>query len=631
VPENRYVTRWRKLVLGLVLALIALELVYVVGINVLLRTGQLVRWLNASENLHVEVRSGWSIWPGTLHADEVLVRFEDRNIQLLAVVEHAVVDVQLRKLITRTLHLSGVRGDGTRYLMRHKVSRAAGSQRRLARYPEIPGFSDPPLITEPPTPPLSDADYDLWTVELADTDVQVSEVWLQEYRFRGSGRARGGFRLQPQREARTERCTLELNGTLESGTQVVLRRLRGSIEARLDRHDPRQVEGREIFAKLSLHSDLRGELSNLNATRLYAKPGWPRLERGSGPIEIQTDFEHGVWREGSTIRYRTDGLTVNKHKLSAVMPAQVTARVVKGGRHARMRLTFASPRVAIAHGGVPETIEAPYASEVHVVLGATLDPTRPLHWTSLSSDLHAVLPTARWLDHALGGTGRLGGGRADAEVHAEWSAKAPGSARLQGALQNIALNIGQHPIELSGRLDAEADYDFANERGKFDALALSLPEFRVAGSALPGGLQVQGRRLHFQGLPPERSEARFELTSQDISPLLPLFIPSGLERALAKAFVDLGTTRALLELDRTPEAWELRLLEARSGDVEAFGRLRKELGKGAPRACGRWYVQTGGALRVGVVVAGGETSVKPLVSPSWWRERPVNPHCAPAS
>ncbi|HKU38136.1 MAG TPA: hypothetical protein VJR89_08315 [Polyangiales bacterium] len=73
--------RWRKLLLILVATLIALELVYVVAVNALLRTGQLVRWLNqATPDVAVAVRSGWSIWPGTVHAEQVQFRFQDRNL-----------------------------------------------------------------------------------------------------------------------------------------------------------------------------------------------------------------------------------------------------------------------------------------------------------------------------------------------------------------------------------------------------------------------------------------------------------------------------------------------------------------------------------------------------------------------
>src|SRR5262245_27351855 len=106
----------RKLALIILLALLVLGVLHVVAANVLLRTGLIVRWMNqATDDLHIEIDSGWSLWPGRVHADEVRFRFEDRNLQFYVVLEHAVVDVRLIELSKKVVHLSRIRGDGTRY------------------------------------------------------------------------------------------------------------------------------------------------------------------------------------------------------------------------------------------------------------------------------------------------------------------------------------------------------------------------------------------------------------------------------------------------------------------------------------------------------------------------------------
>ena len=91
-------------------------------------------------------------------------------------------------------------------------------ERLVAYYPKIEGFPDPPLITKPHTPPLSDKEYNLWTVWFEDVDTTVKDLWVLEVRFEGEARATGGFYLEPERNAMTYPCNLEMySGKLEVG------------------------------------------------------------------------------------------------------------------------------------------------------------------------------------------------------------------------------------------------------------------------------------------------------------------------------------------------------------------------------------------------------------------------------
>ena len=173
------------------------------------------------------------------------------------------VDIRLWQLPGKTFHLTRVRAEGVRYLFRHKVANTEGIERRLALYPKIAGFSDPPLFKEPKRPPLTDEQYNLWTIHLEDVDAGVKELWFLEYRFTGTGRAKGGFRLQPERDARTDWCSLTLDGALRVGEQTVASRLNGRIDVQLDRHDPRRVIGAQIFTKISFDADLRAAVAGL--------------------------------------------------------------------------------------------------------------------------------------------------------------------------------------------------------------------------------------------------------------------------------------------------------------------------------------------------------------------------------
>lgn len=147
----------RRLALSAGIALIAFELTYVVAANTILRTHSLDRWVTgATRGLLLEIDSGWTVWPGRVHLKGMELHFEDHNVQFSVALDEGTVDVALWQLPAKIFHLTRVRAEGVRYLFRHKVSSAEGIERRLALYPKIPGYPDPPLLVGPPTPPLTD-------------------------------------------------------------------------------------------------------------------------------------------------------------------------------------------------------------------------------------------------------------------------------------------------------------------------------------------------------------------------------------------------------------------------------------------------------------------------------------------
>lgn len=619
----------RTLLLVLALALIAFEIIYLVAVNAMLRTGSLPRWANAAtpKNLHLEIGPAWSVWPGRVHAEWVELRFQDRNLQFQVSLENATVDVSLWKLPAKVVHLTRVRGDNTRYLFRHKVESPKGLEKRLAGYPKIEGFADPPVFTEARKPPLSDEEYDLWTVQLGDVDVAVSELWFLEYRWSGKGRATGGFRLQPERDAQTERCVLTLDeGTLKAGPYTFANNFVGRLTAQLDRHDPRKVQGEQIFSKISLETDLKGDMPDLNFSALYLTNDEGEAVAAGGTLVLKTAFEHGAWKEGSEISYETGIATLRAKKTIVAGPMNWRARITRGGRDSRVEVSLDSPRLVLTYMNVPSKVKDPKLRAVHVALGATADLTQQLRWTSASAKLQGDMPMLSWLAYPLEKSTIFTGGSAEGSAKLQWEEGKLAAADIDVQLQRAAFEVREQATEISGRVQLEGTFDSGNERGQLDKGQIDLPELGVSGEPIPGGLHVRSERLQWHGLPPTKYDGTLKVTGETLAPLVKYLISSDLLRALAKAFVHLGKTDMKVEVARTPAAFELRVPEAKSGDVEAFGEFRSETSQ--PHPCGRWYVQDG-SISVGVTLEGGESSIKPLVPASWWRERPVLARCPP--
>jgi hypothetical protein len=330
--------RLRRVLVALGIAILSFEALYLIAANAILQTRSLDRWVTgATPDLMLKVGSGWTLLPGRVHVEDVELHFEDYNVQFALSVEAATVDISLWELPAKIFHLTRVRAHGASYRFRHKVSTAEGHEQRLAHYPKIASFSDPPLFVGPDLPPLSDADYNLWTIHLEDVDAYARELWFLEYRFTGRARAKGGFRLEPQRDAQTERCSLTFDGSLHVGSQTAASRLHGWLRAKLDRHDPRVVEGAQIFKKISVNTKLSASLPDLGFTEIYRERDGLELSGGKGTLHARVQLEHGAWMKNTELRYDTDSVRVargggRRHQPPARGPQNREGRGAAGQR-----------------------------------------------------------------------------------------------------------------------------------------------------------------------------------------------------------------------------------------------------------------------------------------------------------
>jgi hypothetical protein len=629
INHNNQRARRRRLLLGAglgLLGLFGLQVVYLIAANTILQTRSLDRWITgATKGLSLKVESGWTLWPGRLHVQGVELHFEDHNVQFSVALDSAVVDIALWQLPTKTFHLTRVRAQGVRYLFRHRVTNTEGIERRLALYPKIPGYSDPPLFEGPDRPPLSDAKYNLWTIHLEDIDASVKELWFLEYRFTGKGRAKGGFRLQPQRDARTDPCSLTLDGALRVGeTQTVASRLSGRIEAQLDRHDPRRVHGVHIFKKISFDIDLRADLPDLDFTSLYTSSEGPRLRRGAGAMLIRAQLSHGAWQATTALSYASKDITVSQGHGSVSGALNLDAKIIKPGADSVLRLSAETPQLVLSFEGSNKGIEGPQARDVRVDLAISSDLTRPIRLTAFDLRLGLDAPDLRWLNNPLGSTRLFRNGSARAHATLGWSDGKPAQGHVTVDAKGAVVELAAPAIRISGSADAQLSYDPSKRQGYARRLAIALPlvavAVRRAWKPLPGGVHVHTERLSWHGLPPRYFRGRFELNTDSIKELVPLVISSDFLRGIALVIFHLGKTHVVVEIDQTASAFELRLAQAQSGSVQATGILKKE--NNDHDTCG-WFFIDSPTLNVGFVMQAGSTSVKPFVSDSWWRERPT--------
>ncbi|HVY30171.1 MAG TPA: hypothetical protein VHB79_26620 [Polyangiaceae bacterium] len=581
LPARALVKKSVTVLAGVLAVLCGLELIYLVAVNLVLRTRLIQEAAAGADGVKLEFGSAYSVLPGRAHVRDLVLRFEDYNVQFQLSIERGQLDVGLEELLHKRFHCYAVRADGVSFVMRHKVHEAEGHGTRLAAFPKIDGFADPPLYRGKPSPPIPDEQYDLWQVQVDDVVARARELWFLEYRFAGDAEARGAFLIRPARFVRVKPARLELiSGTLAVGDESVARRVRGQIEVSLPSMDVQKTVGAAVFDLISARVKLDlagGALDFLNA---YRDAGSPSI-RGQARWMVEADVERGVVQPGSRLALETPAAELS-------VPGERTPNWSVSGplqgqfavdEHApsRLSLSLLAARLSLSRTDAAG-LGSPAAEQVR--LAATIEPTTLSHAPHLSA-LHLSVPRLNvpnlyWFE--------------------PWLSR-DGSLRVDGR------------GEVSGELVCDAH----------DVCLLKHARLQASGARLairdratePLAVTLDAEQLTLPTASAQRLSGDASLSATPARALLPLVTSLPIKDAVA-SLLDLRELRARFELSGRPDDYELSIIEARSGDLSAKGFYRPK----ADRGLGAFLLKTP-LMNFGIRIHGDSTSIAPLASDDW--------------
>jgi len=149
------------IVFGRVAAVIFfLELAYLGIGNALLKTQLIQNAVGSADGFHLDFERAYTLWPGRAHVRNLSLRVQDYNVQFEVALAEADLDISLSELPFKKFHITRLVASGTRFRMRHKLISIGDDAERIAAYPPIKGFADPPYYVGVHPPPIPDADYD---------------------------------------------------------------------------------------------------------------------------------------------------------------------------------------------------------------------------------------------------------------------------------------------------------------------------------------------------------------------------------------------------------------------------------------------------------------------------------------
>lgn len=304
-------TRMRRVLLFVVIVAASLSFGYVILGNGFLLAGG-IRWMCRGTNtVRVEYTSAWTVWPGVVHARDLVVTIQDPNIQSSMRFDTAEVSIRLSELFRRVFHARRVRGSGFEFRFRHRVMPESAKLPAVLAKAPIAGFEDPPIFDAgPPEPPIPDDRYRLWTIELDDVDVGARDIWVEQFRYLGRARARGAFRLRPARQLWVGPAALDLEpGRLVARGRDASANFSGRIECEVRPFDVRIPKGLAVMRFVSAKTNLHGDVPSGIGAELFMDEK-TRVEPRNAHFDAEVAMHEGILAPSGRIRLGGSRLSI---------------------------------------------------------------------------------------------------------------------------------------------------------------------------------------------------------------------------------------------------------------------------------------------------------------------------------
>jgi hypothetical protein len=632
-PHRKRV-RWGRLARRALYAVAILAVSYLVAANVLLRTRLLRNAISGSpvsfaisgqtSDLRLDYASAYSIFPGRVHLDGLTIRGRDQSVEWLLTVDHADVAVSLVDLLHRTFHASRLRASGFTIRARLRLDRAGATPQVVAALPPIAGFADPPLRDAGPrAPPLTDASYNLWTIDLENVDVEhVREVWIHTVRSEGDSHVYGRWLFRPQRWLDVGPASVHVDGVdISYGSHPLATGVRGSFGATVHPFDLRQPKGLEIFENVSTNGQLGGRANVDEALRLLAPGRGVTLTRWEGPFDSHVVLDHGRLADGTRVGIDAKDCAIEANGLAFAAAIRTDLGVEAGVGTVDTRVTG----LRVSRSGSEQARITSIAATVtsrHLQIAQAFDDARfALDVTGAETDLvawkHDLPPASASLVRSAIVKAH---GHAEGSIPGAW---ATGTATITS--DDLAAQLG--PAVVAGKLAMHVDlrrgtwasrtFDLSGSNATFSLVSARTERSAVPFLAVPSITAVAPHLV----LAPAGMDGRvsIDLPAADLVELgrlrevIPLpagiAIEGGRGRARLHADVELDSGSAKGDAEIVTQG-----MRARVGSTELFGDL--DLALRASRSGGAGGATDLSGSSLAVTHAGTGSGAPP--EDAWW-------------
>lgn len=350
-----------RVLVGFVGALVLLELMYVAAAKIALR--KLPQWASY-EALQMTYSAAGSWLPGRVWVRDFVLSGHDSNIQFEVRVKEAQLRIDLLPLLSRHFRATSAITSGVEFRLRHNVEKRQGQERRLAAFPTVRGYDEPPLYPDPP-PPQPPAD-DTWIIEMNDVSARVDDLWLVEYHYAGQGVAKGGFLLDPGRAFHLRPSEFVWQGgALTVGETFVSRNTTGTLRSEMHLDDVPTIEGFDFADKVKIDVDLNLTAGELAFLEVYAGQIPIQSARGRYSARLRLNADRGKVLDGTHVDYEFEDVTIKADGFQVASSGQLQAGAKHHEREPRVDINPLSLALTNTTLTVDKDRSRPFAATVN--------------------------------------------------------------------------------------------------------------------------------------------------------------------------------------------------------------------------------------------------------------------------
>ncbi len=607
----------------------AFAVIYLVAANVVLRTRLLRDLVSDGPDVELSYESAYSVWPGLVHVRGLGLQIQNYADQLSITAESGLVQVSLHDLLFRRFRATSVSIAGLSFRYRDKLPAGEIGAPRVAAYPPITGFPDPPVLVGERPAPTPDKDYDQWNIGLENVRAELRELWFFEYHYLGGGRVRGGFELQPGRFFAVYPASLSLErGELNVGDALAVQRLLLDLDGHIDFTDLRETHGAAIIEKMNGRVSLEAKDINLGVLDSRASVAQPPRVEGKADFTLAASVVRGQLEPRSSAELDAQELSVSSPvgTISGATRSNVTS-----DEDGRIDWVTSASRLRLSSGSRQPGPVLDNARLAIVLRSSGLGHTPEL--SSLELDVPQLkVPSLgwakRWLERA--GAPLELRGRLEGRAHLSFARGKGPSARLGLRVMDAELSSADVREVLTGRIDAElapVAGDTPSSSGRVDIELDGVETVRQKSKPFRAAIRMPDVRLSLQ--PEQTLSTSVDMFAKPADSLLSLAMGAPMLEDLAADVLDLHWLEARARVNVSERAVRFELSRAESGALTGSGFWQRPAAGSARGA----FLISSKVANVGISLSGSEAETAWFVADDWLsraRQAPVRHALEPA-
>ncbi|HPA80888.1 MAG TPA: hypothetical protein PLS95_08765 [Thermoanaerobaculales bacterium] len=341
--------RLRRWLVGIAIACVALELVYVVTAHFLLKGDTLTRLISKKpEKMRIEWKAARSWFPGVVTVEQLTIRGQSRRIQWYLAADDVHARISLVRLALKRVHLGSAEASGIDFRLRRRLDPpvkegAEGVPKEIRgseHFPEIPGFSNPPDPKPEDLYPRKKKLKKPWVIHLGGIDVDGPvRVAAGRMRLAGDGVVSGAmtYRLRDTIEVRRGNLRLT-NGQLTIDSELASDDLNLDVSSRFRSFPAKGAKLPQILAGASGSFAIAGNIRSKASVPIELVPGLPIS--GTGRLDITLRLRDGVLQPDSAYTFDYDSFRVGVLGLTAAGSAKLAGTTRSGDNQPVTELTI---------------------------------------------------------------------------------------------------------------------------------------------------------------------------------------------------------------------------------------------------------------------------------------------------